>query len=573
MPPADRPTRGSRAQDTLAPGDGRLPTRVVLIGLAIGLVLGALVGALVGLGATASYQATTIASVQPDDAVTAAQLDGSSASTDTSDFIQGELVVITSRDVRAQVQQQLGLTSLPTVSASQSGTTDIVDITASASSSAQAVRIANATRNVYAERRAQELTNDITDAQAQVTAQIAAVRQQIAANPGSENSASGLQQQYARLLAESSDLALDSAQSTQAVTTIQQATVAAGGLSAVDTDALGGAVVGVLLAALGLVALRRTRPLVRSVDDLAGYGPDVLVPAFPRNAADARRTARLLASRLRGGSPHRGGVVVLIGSRRRSGTTHVAAALAATYAAQAHVLFIPSPGREAEALPASLAGAQPVTLAELGGRRITPMTLATLAGHRGAPQTRVLTVSAQDLRNISSTELLGAAARVGWFVVADMPPLTDSDIGLVVARAAGSATLVVGQSLTQPVDVVSAVDILEGCGVTRLSLLLNQVPLRRAGRRAAPAPSPVGDGSSARAAVTPDFLPSAQAEAEAEAEASEAAPRPVPRTRSPRATSAAATPRPTATASASSAPELAIRDGAESSMADLRSRP
>lgn len=475
---------------------GRLPGRIVAVGLVFGLVLGALLGALVGAGRASTYQATTIVSVLPDDALTAAQLSGGGGtSQNTSDFIQGELVVLTSDGIRSAVRQRLRLPTLPTVSASQSGTTDIVDIIATADTQAEAVRIADATRSLYAARRSAQLAQDVSNAENQVRAQIATVRQQIANTPTAlTDTNNALAQEYARLLAVSSQLALDSAQSARAVTTIQPATPAAGGLSKAATYALAGAVIGLLLAAAGLVAFRRLRPRVRGPQDLAGVGPDVLVPTFPARARPADRAARLLASRLRGAGSRRGGSIVLIGARPTAGTTRVALALVQAYARAGQVLLVATPGRAQTVRGQLPTGAELVTAAELGGAGSSRSRLFAVDAPDATARVLVLDASVDDLRALVAGGLFDAAGQAGWMVVADLPSLEESDLGVALAVAAGSATVVVAKSATSPTDVVGVVDALDGSGVARQSLLLHQRPPRWArSRRGGPssaAPSP-----------------------------------------------------------------------------------
>lgn len=485
MTPVDHTGRVMRGGDGMIDGpqlEGRLPGRIIAVGLMFGLVLGVLLGALVGAGRSSTYQATTIASVLPDDALTAPQLSGGSTTQNTSDFIQGELVVLTSNQIRSAVQRQLRLPALPDISASQSGTTNIIDITATAGTQADAVRVADAARAVYAGRRTAQLSQDVASAEKQVQAQIATVRQQIANSAitstatGSTDANNALAQEYARLLAVSSQLALYSAQAPRAVTTIQQATPAAGGLSKAATYALAGAVIGLLLAAAALVLFRRLRPRVRGPQDLAGLGPNVLVPIFPSRAGAAGRAARLLASRLRGAGGGRGGSVVLIGARPAAGTTRVALALVQAYARAGQVLLVATPGRAQTVRKQLPAGAELVTAAELGGPGSGRSRLFAVDAPDATARVLVLDAPVEDLRALVAGGLFDAAVQAGWMVVADLPSLEESDLGVALAVAAGSATVVVAKSATSPTDVVGVVDALDGSGVARQSLLLHQRP-------------------------------------------------------------------------------------------------
>lgn len=470
----DGPPRG-------ADGGSGLPGRFVIIGLAIGLVVGALLGFLAGASRTRSYEATTIASVLPDNALTANQLNGSGASQVTSDFIQGELVVITSQDVRAAVQRQLHLGQLPNVTASQSGTTDIVDITAQASSPTGATAIANATRNVYAQGRVAQLAQDITTAESQVKRQIAAVQAQISATPGaSTNSNGALQQEYARLLAVSSQLALDSSQSTRAVTPIQQATVSNGGLSKTTTYSLGGAVLGILAGAAALVLLRRFRPKVYDSAGLRGLGAEVLLPEFPTRNRKSRSAARVLASRLAGPPSQAARAVVLVRTRRAGQATNLATALAATYAHTAHVLLVPRPG-DAESMSRNLPGAELLGADALGQRRVSRSRLLGLQSPATRSKILILDASESELRRLVDAGLMETLSEANWRLVADMPSLDTSDLAALLASRAGSATVVVAQRRTPLADVTSTIDLLRGVGVHTVNAVLAGTPLLRPG--------------------------------------------------------------------------------------------
>jgi hypothetical protein len=482
-------------------GEGRLPARILAAGIVLGLVVGGLLGALAGALQSRTYQATTIASVLPDDALTtAATVSGTTSTEDSSDFIQGELVVITSQGLRATVQQRLKLGGLPAVSASQSGTTDIVDITASAASPALAQRVADTTRIVYAQQRAQELMSDVTTATTQVENQISAVRKQIAATPGAAtNSNSPLEQEYARLLAVDSDLALDSAQSSSAVSTIQTAVVGDGGLSDTTTYGLGGAVLGILVAAAALVALRRLRPRVYDVRDLVGFDADVLTPVLPVDGRKAVRAARVLVSRMSGGS-RTGRTVVLVGTQTGSASEGAISGVAVALHDAGPVLLLARPGSAASLLATLPAGAQRLSAADLSGKRSTTARLTKLSAGAAPVRLAVVDATIGELTTLASTGVLDAASDAGWATVADAPPLGESRLAVVLAESAGSATVLVEQGGADPSDVEATVAALRGAGVSRVNLLLHEQPAvwRRLTRRVTRA-----EGSSSSALAEP----------------------------------------------------------------------
>ena len=472
---------GSGASPGHGSGETRLPVRIIAVGIAAGLVVGGLLGALVGSTQSRTYQATTIASVLPDDALTtAATVSGTASTENSSDFIQGELVVITSQGLRTAVQKKLGLAALPSVSASQSGTTDIVDITATAATAVLAQRIADTTRSVYAQQRARELTSDVSTATSQVENQITAVRKQVAAAPGTAaNANSPLEQEYARLLAVDSELALDSAQSASAVSTIQTAVVGGGGLSDTATYGAAGAVLGILLAAVGLIAWRRLRPRIYDGRDLAGYGADLLTPVLPAAPTKAVRAARVLSSGMRGdaGSER---AVVLVATDGGSGSRQAVAAIAVAFHDASPVLVLAQPGGAAGLLAALPAGSERLTASELQGRRAVTSRLAKLSAQGVTTRLAVLDANSAELMSLASADILTTAAHAGWTVVADTPPLGESRLAVVFADRAGSATVLVAQGGTHPTDIEATVAALRGAGIMRLSLLLHeQTPMRR----------------------------------------------------------------------------------------------
>jgi capsular polysaccharide biosynthesis protein len=495
---------------------GRLTGLQVTVGLVVGLLVGAILGGVVGLGRPASYQATTVASISPDDSVAEALQATSGTTQDTSDYIQGELVVITSATVRSQVQHQLGLSSLPTVTASQSGTTDVVDITATGSSQAEAIRIADTARSVYADLRRDEVTTDTAAAQLQVAKQTNTVRAEIAVTPGAAtNGASALQQEYARLLVISSELALDAAQAPQSVTTIQTATADGGGLSAAETYALAGGVLGVLVAAGALVLLRRARPRVRSLDDLRALTGDAVVPAFSRSAPDA--PARVLAGRLlpEGGAES----LVLLAADADAGVDELAVSLAQALARSRPVLLIADPDDVDRLLAMLPEGAVAVSPKEVRSSRVMLGRLRELGAESSARRIRVL-----DTRDERAAAPAAAhdAVLVGWTVLVSAPPLMQSDLGLQVARAVApgvNVTVVAGRSTARPMDVLSAVDSVVASRLPTLTALLTTPRPRWRRQRATPPAVSNGRSRHARTASTrvvvpaqPDTAPSIQPE-------------------------------------------------------------
>jgi len=80
----------------------------------------------------------------------------------------------------------------------------------------------------------------------------------------------------------------------------------------------------------------------------------------------------------------------------------------------------------------------------------------------------------------------------------DAPPLSESDLGLDFARAAGGAALVAGRSVSRPADLLGAAELFDTQGQQLIGVVINDVPrLQRLHRKLTTLPEPVVDAEAA----------------------------------------------------------------------------
>jgi len=535
-----------RAVDTDRIDGGGASVRPAVACLLAGAVVGSVIGGVYGAGKPMTYRAETALSVLPDAAVSGQILNGTttSPSQDATAFIQSELVVLNGSQLRDQVQRTLRLPAAPEVSSTQVGQTYVVDVTATAGSRDAALAIATATGNAYATGRRAQLAGDVNVAIASVQKQLAAVQASLAAAgggpPGNNNSqpaGSALGTEYQRLLAVNSSLQLSSGQVGRAVSTVSPASISgAGSLSTTVKDAVGAALLGALIALGGLLLQRRLVPRVRTIADLAGLGVPVLLPVLPSGRRPARTAtpARLLAARLFSRRGEAEAPVVVVGATPRVGTSFLAAQLATSLAERAPVVLLAAAdavgGRGTAKVLGVPEGAR--SLGEAGSKLTSSMlgdyvVPTSRAGVSVIPCGPAGVGSARRLRQLVEAGLLDLVAATGAVVVVDAPALSESELGLDLAAAAGGATLVVARAQSRPVDVLTAAELFEARGQRLFGAVLNSVPRRLPGRP--------------RTASAPVARP-------APAERTSAAPAPAERT--------SAAPAPAATAAAVAAPPV-----------------
>jgi Mrp family chromosome partitioning ATPase/capsular polysaccharide biosynthesis protein len=507
------------------PGSTGRRIRQVLLGLVAGLIVGGAIGAGYGSTVATTKQATATLQVLPDAAVTtdaSGSRSSSSPYTDATAFVQSELVVLNGDQLRQQVRQRLGLAATPKVSAAQVGTTYVVNVTATAPTTTQALRIANTTAAIYSGNRQQTLTNEVNSALATLTKQLNDTRASLAAAAPGQQSA--LQSEYARLLASSSQLQVSQSLVTGAVSVLQPATPTPTGFSPLVRDGAIGALLGALIGLAFPLLRPRFTAKMRQASDLRPLGVPVLLPELPRAKTDLRTAARtgsvasaarLLAAQLQR-TRTAGGVrepLVLLGSSACVGTTYVSSLIAAQMAQSGPVLLVltnlgPADAEVLQSLEIP-AGARSVGDV-LTGETLTAAEIRDLSLTCRLTGVRVLlvdTTGRADLRRLAQAVyagLLPACLGTGWSVVIDAPPLAESLTGAELARQAGGAALVTGRGVTRKVDVVTALEVLEVQRIPLLGTIVNRPtkksPPASSGRRRADSdgPAPVGPGEVSR---------------------------------------------------------------------------
>ena len=486
-----------------------LGLRRLLVWATVGLLIGALLGFAYGSTRPDSATAEAVITILPEASVTSVALGAADTGQDATAFIQSELIVLTGRQLREQVQTQLGLGTTSGITASQVGLTYVVNVRASAADRGQAVRRLKATVDAYAAQREKALTADIERAVTSVNARLKSVQEALESPalrprvtgptdaPPAE--ARALQEEYGRLVTVNSALGFARGQLARSVTTVQPAAPVDGGPSPAVQGAAAGAVVGVLVALGVLLLHRRMRRRVSDAGELAGLGVPVLLPALPRDSgrafpiavSEVSREARLVGARLVPTTSDEQVALVLFGTSTDAGTGFVAAALAAALAERGPVLLLLANDLVGRSTAARLGmSADAPGLADLPAVALTPKHLEAVTQPTVLPGVQAVgrgrrTGSPLLLQRLLGDGILEAALDTGATVVVEAPPLGLSAATVELARRAGGAVLIVGKSRARSDDVVLARDIFAAQDIPLLGALLTN-PGRR-DRRSLPA--------------------------------------------------------------------------------------
>jgi uncharacterized protein involved in exopolysaccharide biosynthesis len=213
-PGAERRTNGHRPARTGNRGrrsNRRHPLRTLLtiLGVVAASVLFGAVGWYWERAQPPSYTASALVRLAPDPVLP----DGTQPNpTDINDrFVQSELLSITADAAQVEVARRTGSSAKPSIKATQIGTTDVIEISATASDRAQAVLDADAAAATYVDRRTTAAVAAVARAKAVVEGQLAEVDSAIAALPvpadpsapvpnTSASRGTALADEYARLL-------------------------------------------------------------------------------------------------------------------------------------------------------------------------------------------------------------------------------------------------------------------------------------------------------------------------------------------------------------------------------------
>lgn len=487
-------------------GAGRSPLRLLgpVVWAVVGVLVGAALGALLGSTREAVFRAETVFSVLPEAQISSQALGGASGGQDATAFIQSELVVLNGPERQAEVQRELGLDSSPAFSSSQVGLTFVIRVSGEGASPEEAVAVVAAVADGYAEERRASLGADLERASASVNAQLEQLSQTLLSpqfapsTVGAEpTQVVALREEYGRLLSVSSGLSLATGQLERAVSTLQPpAVTSSDALSPTLLFALGGALLGALVASGARLAFGRSSGRLQDSADLEGLGVPVLLPALPAvPTADlpgavlrVAREARLLAARTVPAGGRERTALVLFGTTSEASSGFVAAALAGRLAERGPVLLVLAgdvvrPGTHVRlGLPEQVDG-----LLDLPAGPVVAEALRALAVPSALPGVNVLARGRADVRPESLQELIDdglieAAEDTGWTVVVDAPPLDRSLAAVDLSRRAGGGVLVVGRGRSRARDVLAARDILQAQSVALVGVVL------AASRPAAPVP-------------------------------------------------------------------------------------
>jgi succinoglycan biosynthesis transport protein ExoP len=158
--------------------------------VALGVLLGVVVALALSFLQSTKYTATAQVLLQPSTSPAASSLlgGGSQAGLTPTD-VATEVQLVSSADVTSAVAQALHVPTAPRVMVNENGTTDIIDIVATAPKPAQAAAIANAYANAYIGVRRTQTLSSLLALDTQLQAKISALQAKIN-NPGTSPSVS-----------------------------------------------------------------------------------------------------------------------------------------------------------------------------------------------------------------------------------------------------------------------------------------------------------------------------------------------------------------------------------------------
>ena len=478
---------------------------------------GALLGALVLGGAAGAWSTTrdtqvaavalVLSSPDPTAVDTAAGgATGGDPSARNATYLETELVYLTGSELAGQVAAQTGVA--PQLEASRSGDSNVIQIQATASDEATAVRDAQTAADVYIQDRQQRLTQ-------RITAQTQALDTQIAATDAALSGldrplATGfdpqarqrevLSGQYADQLAARDALQRAAADVTQVASQVEGAKPLPGGaVSAVVLAVLGGIALGALVGAALPWLLDALRGRLRDEKDVVDLGEPVLSPPLPwvtrsRHATDLTRAVQLQALALPAG-PVSGGSVAFLAPTAGVGQTFTAVQHARHAARRGRVLLVLAGGTGSEALADLGIDDQHTGLADLlpaPGARLTADRLSAAVQPTKVADLFVLTPGRGHEDDTAVVERALAAGVVlvalasGWAVVVDTAPLDRSDAGMQAARQCAETVLVTAARVSGRDEVERTLQVLASSGVHLSGVLVNRRPRRRSRRAGSP---------------------------------------------------------------------------------------
>ena len=457
-----------------------------LVGLGIGLAL--------SLTATKQYTATAQLLVQSVGNVSTDT--GSSQTLVTSADVQTELQLVTSAQVQSQVRSKLG--SVPGISATEVGQTDVIAVTAVSPEPARAAQIANAYARAFVSWSTATTISNLAVAENQLTRQIGAIGKEIDKLPSrSTAQLAALSNQQAVLKGQLAQLQVAGATASTGLELVTPATVPGSPSSPKPTqNALLGLLAGVILG-IGAAFLRDNlddtltageavervggAPVLATVPMVASWrrkaNPVVISVSEPTSQpAEAYRSLRTSLQFVR----HDGGVrtILVTSPSAGDGKTATVVNLGAVYAQTGASVVLVScdlrrpglsqffaPGEHAE-LSSVLTGRQSVDRAltpvpgveglwTLGTRTIVENPTELLAGHR-------------------MRSLVDDLAERFDIVLIDSPPVLPVADALILSGYADAVLLVVAAGHTRRAELRRAAEKLAQASAPVVGAVLNK---------------------------------------------------------------------------------------------------
>lgn len=502
--PVSGPDTSSANEPTRRAGNsGR--RRRALSGALIGAVLFGAVGAVLAATADPEVSASSLVQSYPDPGTvenpTSGAVDGDQAARNAT-YVETELVSLNSADLAGQVAAAVGVPfDEVQLEAVQVGDSNVITITSTAGTAAQAAAEAQATADLYVAGRQQRLADRIAGLQATVETQLATNQQALDGLPNpplngvdvNQQQRAALAQQNVELLGARDTLQRAAADTGQVAGVIQRATAQpAGALSTAVLTVVAAVLVGALFGGVLAPVVSSLPGRARDAQDVTGLGVPVLSPDLPvssrgRRASDLRRVVQLQALQLREG-PVNGGSLAVVAPGPGVGSTFTALAHARHAALRRPTLLV---CYDLDAATDRLGSLHEPTLLLLGGRR-GPAGHSVPDGHPTELWIRkvssvaglavLLVPEGSSIDDVVPSGLVNAATEAGWAVVVDAPPLDRSDEGLRAALQCRETVLVAAAGRSRVVDVDRGVQILHGAGATPAGIVLNHAPRGRRGR-------------------------------------------------------------------------------------------
>lgn len=475
------------AESTPGPRRRTVPSRRRLLAA---LAVGALLGVIVALGVTAMTAAQrSTALLDLSTALTAGSTD--TPAPDQADrFVQSELLYLNSRGFQRAVATAAGYQHGVSISAAQAGSTNVIEISATAADEALAVKAADTAVGVYAQHRKDVLTQAVAGLQTQLKAAQKALSD---AGPTSSIADLGALQARVTTLQNSIDQAETTANSADVSGTVVESAKNAGATPtisrpvAVGTGLAGGALLGLLVVAVPLLLIRRTW----SPDEASDVGVAVATPALPSAPADwvdgltdrpsddpLESASRLLAARLTEPLSARRPLVV-VGAASEVGASFVAVNLATALARRRRTVLIPA----GDVKDGTVAGWLDIPTDRqnlLQVARTGPVSRVEAALYKTPVSgLSVLPVPASQRWEQMEEALSGQAVRLlleaGWTVVIDCPPATESTSAFELTGLDPLIGVVVARGRTTSEELTAAVDQLAG-DRTQVTVLVDEGP-------------------------------------------------------------------------------------------------